>query len=357
MTRTIDLAVIGGDGIGPEVTAQALRVLDAALDGSDVEVTATDYALGAAHWHATGEVLSEETLERISGHDAIVLGAVGDPSTPSGLLERGLLLKLRFALDHYVNLRPAKLYPGMPSPLANPGEIDFVVVREGTEGLYCGNGGAVRVGTPHEIATEVSVNTAYGVERVVRYAFALAATRERKHLTLVHKHNVLVNAGHLWRRTVEAVAAEYPGVTTDYLHVDAATIFLVTDPARFDIIVTDNLFGDILTDEAGAISGGIGLAASGNINPEGAFPSMFEPVHGSAPDIAGQHKADPRAAILSIALLLDHLRLPEAAGRVRAAVEVDVAEQVARAAEQGVPVASLTRATEEIADAILAALA
>ena len=357
MTRTIDLAVIGGDGIGPEVTDQALRVLRAALSDAGVEVATTDYALGAAHWHATGEVLSQDTLESIKGHEAIVLGAVGDPSTPSGLLERGLLLKLRFELDHYVNLRPAKLYPGMPSPLANPGDIDFVVVREGTEGLYCGNGGAVRVGTEHEIATEVSVNTAYGVERVVRYAFELAATRERKHLTLVHKHNVLVNAGHLWRRTVEAVGAEFPQVTTDYLHIDAATIFLVTDPARFDVIVTDNLFGDILTDEAGAVSGGIGLAASGNINPEGAFPSMFEPVHGSAPDIAGQHKADPRAAILSIALLLDHLDLPEAAARVRTAVEADVADQVARARDRGVPVESLTRSTEEIAEAILAALA
>ena len=345
MTRTIDLAVIGGDGIGPEVTDQALRVLRAALSDAGVEVATTDYAL------------SQDTLESIKGHEAIVLGAVGDPSTPSGLLERGLLLKLRFELDHYVNLRPAKLYPGMPSPLANPGDIDFVVVREGTEGLYCGNGGAVRVGTEHEIATEVSVNTAYGVERVVRYAFELAATRERKHLTLVHKHNVLVNAGHLWRRTVEAVGAEFPQVTTDYLHIDAATIFLVTDPARFDVIVTDNLFGDILTDEAGAVSGGIGLAASGNINPEGAFPSMFEPVHGSAPDIAGQHKADPRAAILSIALLLDHLDLPEAAARVRAAVEADVADQVARARDRGVPVESLTRSTEEIAEAILAALA
>ena len=357
MTRTIDLAVIGGDGIGPEVTDQALRVLRAALSDAGVEVATTDYALGAAHWHATGEVLSQDTLESIKKHEAIVLGAVGDPSTPSGLLERGLLLKLRFELDHYVNLRPAKLYPGMPSPLANPGDIDFVVVREGTEGLYCGNGGAVRVGTEHEIATEVSVNTAYGVERVVRYAFELAATRERKHLTLVHKHNVLVNAGHLWRRTVEAVGAEFPQVTTDYLHIDAATIFLVTDPARFDVIVTDNLFGDILTDEAGAVSGGIGLAASGNINPEGAFPSMFEPVHGSAPDIAGQHKADPRAAILSIALLLDHLDLPEAAARVRAAVEADVADQVARSRDRGVPVKSLTRSTEEIAEAILAALA
>ena len=330
MTRTIDLAVIGGDGIGPEVTDQALRVLRAALSDAGVEVATTDYALGAAHWHATGEVLSQDTLESIKGHEAIVLGAVGDPSTPSGLLERGLLLKLRFELDHYVNLRPAKLYPGMPSPLANPGDIDFVVVREGTEGLYCGNGGAVRVGTEHEIATEVSVNTAYGVERVVRYAFELAATRERKHLTLVHKHNVLVNAGHLWRRTVEAVGAEFPQVTTDYLHIDAATIFLVTDPARFDVIVTDNLFGDIVTDLAAAVTGGIGLAASANINPSGEFPSMFEPVHGSAPDIAGKGIADPTATISSMALLLDHLGKPELAKRIDDAVSADIAERGAQ---------------------------
>ena len=349
MTRTIDLAVIGGDGIGPEVTDQALRVLRAALSGAGVEVATTDYALGAAHWHATGEVLSQDTLESIKGHEAIVLGAVGDPSTPSGLLERGLLLKLRFELDHYVNLRPAKLYPGMPSPLANPGDIDFVVVREGTEGLYCGNGGAVRVGTEHEIATEVSINTAYGVERVVRYAFELAATRERKHLTLVHKHNVLVHAGHLWRRTVEAVATEFPEVTVAYAHVDAATIYLVNDPSRFDVIVTDNLFGDILTDLAAAITGGIGLAASGNINPDGAFPSMFEPVHGSAPDIAGQSKADPTATVLSVALMLEHLGLTEYSARITAAVEADIAAR----AGGTLP----ARSTTEIGDALAARVA
>jgi 3-isopropylmalate dehydrogenase len=327
MTQGIDLAVVAGDGIGTEVVEQGLRVLESALAGSDAKVSTTEFDLGARRWHATGETLTDADLERIKANDAILLGAIGDPTVPSGVLERGLLLKLRFALDHYVNLRPARLFPGVRSPLADPGEVDFVVVREGTEGPYVGNGGSVRTGTPHEIATEVSVNTAFGVERVVRYAFARAQARPRKHLTLVHKHNVLVHAGHLWRRTVDAVNAEFPDVTTDYLHVDAATIFLTTNPSRFDVIVTDNLFGDILTDQAAAITGGIGLAASANINPDRTFPSMFEPVHGSAPDIAGQGKADPTATVLSVALLLDHLGLAEQARRVNAAVAADLAER------------------------------
>ena len=343
MTRTIDLAVVAGDGIGTEVVEQGLAVLEAAVAGSDVKVSTTPFDLGARRWHATGETLTDADLDAIRGHDAILLGAIGDPSVPSGVLERGLLLKLRFALDHYVNLRPGKLYPGVTSPLANPGDIDFVVVREGTEGPYVGNGGAIRVGTPAEVANEVSVNTAYGVERVVRYAFAAASARPRKKLTLVHKTNVLVFAGSLWKRTVDLVAAEYPDVTVDYLHVDAATIFLVTDPARFDVIVTDNLFGDILTDLAGAISGGIGLAASGNINPDGRFPSMFEPVHGSAPDIAGNGIADPTAAILSVALLLDHLGLSKQASKVQRAVAADIAER-----------GDARRSTSEVGDAIVA---
>ena len=330
MTRNIELAVVAGDGIGIEVVEQGLAVLEAALTGSDVKVSTTPFDLGARRWHATGETLTDEDLAAIRTHDAILLGAIGDPTVPSGVLERGLLLKLRFALDHYVNLRPGKLYPGVKSPLADPGEIDFVVVREGTEGPYVGNGGALRVGTPHEIATEDSVNTAFGVERVVRDAFARAQARPRKHLTLVHKHNVLVHAGHLWRRTVEAVNAEFPDVTTDYLHVDAATIFLTTNPSRFDVIVTDNLFGDILTDQAAAITGGIGLAASANINPDRTAPSMFEPVHGSAPDIAGQGKADPTATVLSVAMLLDHLGLTEQSERVEAAVAADLAERGSR---------------------------
>lgn len=347
MPRTIQLAVIPGDGIGPEVTEQALRVLTAAV-GTEAEVVTTAFALGADRFLATGDVLPDEDLARLAAHDAILLGAVGgrpgDPRLKGANIERGLLLKLRFSLDHFVNLRPTVLHPGVTSPLAHPGSVDFVVVREGTEGPYVGNGGAIRAGTPYEIATEVSVNTAYGVERVVRYAFALAA-RRRGALTLVHKTNVLTFAGSLWQRIVDAVGAEFGGVTVDYLHVDAATIFLVTDPSRFDVIVTDNLFGDILTDLAGAISGGIGLAASGNINPSGAFPSMFEPVHGSAPDIAGRGIADPTAAILSTALLLDHLGLTEAAGRVTAAVTADIAARGPAA-----------RTTSEIGDAVLAAL-
>lgn len=314
------LAVIGGDGIGPEVTAEALKVLRAVRD--DVEVT--EYDLGARRYLRNGELLTEADLASLREHDAILLGAIGAPGdVPPGVLERGLLLKMRFALDHHVNLRPSKLYPTATSPLANPGDIDFVVVREGTEGLYCGNGGTLRHNTEHEVASEVSQNTRYGVERVVRDAFARAQAR-RKHLTLVHKTNVLVHAGGLWQRTVDAVAEEFPEVTVEYNHIDAATIYMVTDPSRYDVIVTDNLFGDILTDLAGAITGGIGLAASGNIDATGANPSMFEPVHGSAPDIAGEGIADPTAAILSVALMLRHLGDEYNAERIEAAVEQDV---------------------------------
>ncbi|AWT25896.1 3-isopropylmalate dehydrogenase [Corynebacterium provencense] len=302
------LAVIAGDGIGTEVTAEALKVLrsvTSATGGGAVDTT--DYDLGARRYLRNGELLTDADLESLRDHDAILLGAVGDPrSVPAGVLERGLLLPLRFRLGHAVNLRPAKLFPGASSPLAEPGDIDFVVVREGTEGLYCGNGGTLREGTDHEVASEVSQNTWYGVERVVRDAFSRARARSRR-LTLVHKTNVLVNAGGLWSRAVETVGGEYPDVEVDYCHIDAATIYMVTDPGRFDVIVTDNLFGDILTDLAGAVTGGIGLAASGNIDPSRKNPSMFEPVHGSAPDIAGKGIADPCAAILSAALLLRHL--------------------------------------------------
>ncbi len=315
MTATLKLAVIAGDGIGPEVIAQAGRVLDAVLPG----VEKTDYDLGARRYHATGDILSESTIEELRGYDAILLGAIGDPSVPPGLLERGLLLKLRFALDHHVNLRPGRLYPGVSSPISGVGEIDFVVVREGTEGPYTGNGGALRIGTPHEVATEVSVNTAFGVQRVVRDAFSRAQAR-RKHLTLVHKTNVLAFAGSLWSRTVDEVAYEFPDVEVAYQHIDAATIHMVTDPGRFDVIVTDNLFGDIITDLAAAVCGGIGLAASGNIDATRTNPSMFEPVHGSAPDIAGQGLADPTAAVMSVALLLAHVGENEAAARVDNAV-------------------------------------
>ncbi|WP_279097418.1 3-isopropylmalate dehydrogenase [Gordonia bronchialis] len=316
------LAVIAGDGIGPEVIGEALEVLKTVVP----EVDTTEFDLGARRYHRNGELLTDADLDSLREHDAILLGAIGDPSVPSGVLERGLLLTMRFALDHHVNLRPSRRLPGVPTPLAGDPDIDFVVVREGTEGPYTGNGGAIRVGTPHEVATEVSVNTRYGVERVVRNAFERAAKR-RKHLTLVHKTNVLTFAGSLWARAVEEIGAEFPDVTTAYCHVDAATIYLVTDPGRFDVIVTDNLFGDIITDIAAAVSGGIGLAASGNIDATGTNPSMFEPVHGSAPDIAGQGKADPTAAILSVALLLDHLGESDAARRVEQAVAADLAER------------------------------
>jgi 3-isopropylmalate dehydrogenase len=315
------LAVIPGDGIGPEVIAEALKVLGEVKPGAEI----TRYDLGAARWHATGELLPESVLSELRDFDAILLGAVGDPSVPSGILERGLLLRLRFELDHHVNLRPARLYPGVRSPISSPGEIDMVVVREGTEGLYAGNGGLLRKDTPQEIATEVSINTSFGVERVVRDAFARASGRPRKHLTLVHKTNVLTHAGSLWSRIVEEVSLQHPEVSVAYQHVDAATIHMVTDPGRFDVIVTDNLFGDILTDLAAAVTGGIGLAASGNLDVTRRNPSMFEPVHGSAPDIAGQGVADPTAAVLSVALLLDHLGDHEAARRVEAAVAFDLA--------------------------------
>ena len=317
------LAVIGGDGIGPEVTAEALKVLRAVR--SDIETT--EYDLGVRRYLRNGELLTDADLKSLREHDAILLGAIGAPGeVPPGVLERGLLLEMRFALDHHVNLRPSKLYPTASSPLAEPGDIDFVVVREGTEGLYCGNGGTLREGTEHEVASEVSQNTRFGVERVVRDAFARAAQRS-KHLTLVHKTNVLVNAGGLWQRTVDEVAAEFPEVRVDYQHIDAATIYMVTDPARYDVIVTDNLFGDILTDLAGAVTGGIGLAASGNIDASGANPSMFEPVHGSAPDIAGKGIADPTAAILSAAMLLRHLGDESNAQRIEDAVAQDVAHR------------------------------
>ena len=333
----LNLAVIPGDGIGPEVIAVALQ----ALEKSGVSFTTTTYDFGASRYLSTAEILSDEDLKQLAKHDAILLGAIGDPQVPSGILERGLLLKLRFSFDHHINLRPSKLYPGVASLLSGNPEIDFVVVREGTEGPYVGNGGALRVGTEQELANEVSVNTAFGVRRAVEYAFGLAQTRERKHVTLVHKTNVLVHAGSLWSRMVAEVAQGYPQVSYDYMHIDAATIHMVTSPQRFDVIVTDNLFGDIITDLAAAISGGIGLAASANLNPSGAFPSMFEPVHGSAPDIAGKNLADPTAAILSAALMAKTLGHIEAAERIENAVAADLLE------------GKTGRSTDEIAQAIL----
>jgi 3-isopropylmalate dehydrogenase len=352
VSRTLKLAVVAGDGIGPEVVAEGLKVLDAVAPAHGFTVEPTEYDLGARRWHATGETLPDAVLAELRGHDAILLGAVGDPSVPSGVLERGLLLRLRFELDHHVNLRPVRLLPGVSTPLAGvtPADIDMVVVREGTEGPYAGSGGFLRRGTAHEVATEESLNTRFGVERVVRDAFARAAARPRKLITLVHKNNVLTHAGDLWTRTFTEVAADFPGVRTEYQHVDAATMFFVTSPQRFDVVVTDNLFGDIITDLGAAIAGGIGLAASGNLDVSRTNPSMFEPVHGSAPDIAGQGKADPTATVLSVAMLLDHLGLPEAAAAVEAAVAADL---LARADDT----AARDRSTSSIGDALASAAA
>ena len=300
------VAVIGGDGIGPEVTQVALDVIAAA----GVELDTTEYDLGGARYLNDGTVLPDETLEELRGYDAILLGAVGAPGVPPGVIERGLLLRMRFDMDQYVNLRP----------FTAPGH-DFLVVRENTEGTYAGEGGFLRKGTLNEIATQGSVNTRMGVERCVRFAFDLAMSRPRKHLTLVHKTNVLTFSGDLWQRTFDIVAAEYPEVETAYNHVDAACIYFVEDPVRYDVVVTDNLFGDILTDLGGAVSGGVGRAASGNLDPSRQAPSMFEPVHGSAPDIAGQGIANPVAAVISAAMMLEFLGEDEAAGRIRAAVD------------------------------------
>ena len=341
--KSFNLAVIPGDGIGPEVVGAGLKVLDAVAKKYDLTFNKINYELGAAYWHKTGETLPDSVMAELAKSDVILLGAVGDPTVPSGVLERGLLLKLRFAFEHYINLRPAKLFPGVISPIANNKGIDFVVVREGTEGLYVGAGSIKDEGTKTELAIEESINTYKGVERVIRDAFGRAMARPRKKLTLVHKNNVLTRAGGLWTRVFNEVAKDFPEISTDYLHVDAASMFFVTNPERFDVVVTDNLFGDIITDIAAAICGGIGLAASGNINPTGDFPSMFEPVHGSAPDIAGKNLADPTATVLSIAMMLNHLGQTQAGNDVEKAVAKDLA---ARGEKK--------RSTSEIGDALVA---
>jgi 3-isopropylmalate dehydrogenase len=310
-TKAHRVAVIGGDGIGPEVTAEALKVVRAA----GVALDTSDYDLGGARYLRTGEVLPDSVLEELRTFDAILLGAVGTPDVPPGVLERGLLLRMRFSLDLYVNLRP---FRAGASALNNG--VDFAVIRENTEGTYAGEGGFLRHGTAGEIATQGSVNTRFGVERCVRFAFDLARARDRHHLTLVHKTNVLTFSGDLWQRTFDIVAADYPDVGCAYNHVDAACIHMVADPGRYDVIVTDNLFGDILTDLAGAVGGGIGRAASANLNPARTGPSLFEPVHGSAPDIVGTGKADPRAAIISAAMMLDFVGEHDSAARVQKAV-------------------------------------
>lgn len=328
----LNLAILGGDGTGPEVLAQALRVLEAVTADGSVKVQTTHFDYGAAHYLATGSVITDDEVDELRGFDAILLGAVGHPDVKPGILEKGLLLKLRFQLDQFINLRPVKLYPGIDSPLKGkgPDDIDFVCVRENTEDLYCGNGGRARVGTANEISTQEMIATRFGVERCVRYAFELAKTRPRKHLTLVHKTNVLTHCGGTWFDTFQDIATEYPDVQTDYHHVDACCMYMATKPEIYDTIVVPNMFGDIITDLGAAIAGGMGIAASGNLNPDASAGSvsMFEPVHGSSPDIAGQDKANPLAAIDSLAMLLretgrvkDRPALVHAGDKVAAAVQ------------------------------------
>jgi 3-isopropylmalate dehydrogenase len=344
---TYNLAVIGGDGVGPEVTAQTLQALRSAGDRFGFAVETTDYDLGGDRYLRTGEVLPESVQAELAGHDAIVLGAIGTPEVPPGILERGLLLKIRFDFDQYVNLRPVKLFPGAPTPIRGltPDRCDLVIVRENTEGLYTGAGGFENQGTAHEVATQESINTRQGIERVVRYAFDRASER-RKTLTLCHKTNVLTFAGDLWQRIIDEVAAEYPDIEVDYVHVDAMCLYLVTEPERFDVVVTDNMFGDIVTDLGAAVQGGMGLAASGNLDPERRYPSMFEPVHGSAPDIAGKGWANPIAAVLSGAMCLEHLGEPEAAAALeRAAASVIPELQAMGGPEMGM-------STDQIGDVI-----
>ena len=329
MSRTHRIANLGGDGIGPEVVAEGAKVLDRLemLEGFATE--RVDYDLGGRRYLDTGEVLSDETLAELRGFDAIYLGAVGTPDVPPGVIERGLLLRLRFAFDQYVNYRPIRLYAGVATPVAGltPERCDFVVIRENTEGVYAGAGGTLYDGTPHEVATQESVNTRHGVERVLRFAFEQARRRDG-HLTLVHKTNVLTHAGGLWMRTfTELGDAEFADVERDYVHVDAACLYFVTEPERFDVVVTENLFGDIITDLGAAVQGGMGLAASGNLDPTRRAPSMFEPVHGSAPDIAGTGRADPIAAVMSLGTMLEFLGESAAAARVDRAVAAELAER------------------------------
>jgi 3-isopropylmalate dehydrogenase len=348
----LQIALIPGDGVGPEVTAEAIKALRVAAMRFDFHVETTSYDLGGQRYLRTGEILPDPVLDELREHDAILLGAVGSPEVPPGVLERGLLLRLRFEFDQYVNHRPVRLLPGVQSPVADltPQRCDLVVVRENTEGAYAGAGGFLYKGTPREIATQESLNTRHGVERVVRYAFDLAERRERR-LTLCHKTNVLTYAGDLWQRTVDAVAEDHPAVEVDYVHVDAACLYMVMAPERFDVMVTDNLFGDIITDLGAAIQGGLGLAASGNLNPEHTAPSMFEPVHGSAPDIAGSGQANPVAAVLSVALCLEHLGQDKAAVAVEDAVAVVLPQLAAMGGVE------MGYSTKEIGDRIAQAVA
>lgn len=344
---TYKVGIIAGDGIGPEVVTQGLKALDAAA----IETERVEFDLGAERYLRTGETLPDSVLEDMRHLDAVLLGAVGDPRVPPGVLERDLLLKMRFELDLYVNLRPVKLPEGVPTPLAGKttADIDLVVVRENSEGLYSGAGGVQARGTAREVATQESINTRAGVDRVLEFAFELAERRPQRKLTLVHKTNVLTHAGALYMRAFEEMGeSNFPDVEREYVHVDAACLYLVTQPERFEIIITDNMFGDILTDLGAAIAGGMGLAASGNINPPRRAPSIFEPVHGSAPDIAGKGLANPVACILSVAMMLDHLGEPDAAKRVEESALRALAKLKATAGPE------MGYSTDEIGDLVAA---
>lgn len=361
MSTPLNLAILGGDGTGPEVVAQALRVLEAVTSDGAISVQTTHFDYGAAHTLATGSVITDDEVEELRGFDAILLGAVGHPDVKPGVLEKGLLLKLRFQLDQYINLRPVKLYPGIDSPLKDKGpeDIDFVCIRENTEGLYGGTGGRVRVGTPQEISTQEMIATRFGVERCVRYAFEVANGRPRKHLTLVHKTNVLTHCGATWMETFEEVAAEYKDVQTDYHHVDACCMYMATKPEIYDTIVVPNMFGDIITDLGAAIAGGMGIASSGNLSPDpkANSVSMFEPVHGSSPDIAGQNKANPLAAIDSLAMLLRETgRAKERPALIAAGDKVAAAVQAVTPNFTGKRLDRSGYSTTAIGDMVIAAL-
>ncbi len=321
MAKTYKIAVVPGDGTGPEVVAEGIKVLDAVSRRCGFGLDYTHYAFGGEHYKQTGEILPEGSYEALAGADAVYLGAIGHPDVKPGILEKGILLDLRFHFDQYINLRPVKLYEGVDTPLKDKGpeDIDFVVVRENTEGLYAGAGGCLKRGTPDEVAVQESINTRKGVERCIRFAFEYCRKRDRaRRLTLCGKTNVLTYAFNLWERTFQEVAAEYPDIETDYAHVDAICMWMVKNPEWFDVIVTDNMFGDIITDLGAMIQGGMGIAAGGNINPEGL--SMFEPIGGSAPKYTGQGIINPIAAISAAQLMLETLGESEAAGLVEKAV-------------------------------------
>ncbi|MEJ2033013.1 MAG: 3-isopropylmalate dehydrogenase [Deltaproteobacteria bacterium] len=352
MGKTYKIAVMGGDGTGPEVVAEGVKVLKAAAAKFGFQLELTDFDYGGDRYLRTGEVLPENAVEELSKHDAIFLGAIGHPDVKPGILEKGILLHLRFALDQYINLRPVILYPGVDTPLKDkgPAEIDFVVVRENTEGLYTGAGGVLKKGTADEVAVQESINTRKGVERCIRFAFEYARKRnKRKKVTLCGKTNVLTYAFDLWERTFYEVARDYPDIATDYAHVDATCMWMVKNPEWFDVIVTDNMFGDIITDLGAMIQGGMGIAAGGNINPQGV--SMFEPIGGSAPKYTGKNVINPLAAIGAAQMMMDHLGETEAAVAIENAIKSVLAEKL-----KSLSAGKMGYGTSEVGDLVAGAI-